>query len=75
MDSNLHDILFYFDIITIFTFIVEIFLNFITGYKFNGLTIMDIKKIFNNYLKGYFIMDIIVVISMIVLLILMIALP
>lgn len=40
-------------------FLVEIFVNFFTGYFEKGIVIMDRKKIFINYLKTWFIVDMI----------------
>jgi hypothetical protein len=43
-------------------FIIEIFMNFNTAYYSEGMIHENRKKIINNYLKGDFFWDIIVVI-------------
>lgn len=40
-------------------FIAEILLNFFTGYYEKGILIMDHRRIFMNYVKGWFIVDLI----------------
>jgi hypothetical protein len=40
-------------------FILEIILNFFTGYYEKGILIMERKKIFKNYMKGWFFADLI----------------
>ena len=37
----------------------QIFLNFVTGYEERGQrdTVMDLKKIRRNYLRGFFLID------------------
>ena len=38
-------------------FIIDVFLNFRTGYVDHGATVMDKKKIAKNYLKTWFVID------------------
>jgi len=40
-------------------FILDIFVNFNTGYYSKGLLIMERKRIFVNYLKGAFAVDLV----------------
>ena len=40
-------------------FLLELILNFLTGYYEKGVLIMDMKLIAINYCKGYFALDII----------------
>lgn len=38
-------------------FIIDVFLNFRTGYVDHGATVMDKKKIAKNYIKTWFLVD------------------
>lgn len=48
----------YFEVLIDIWFILEIILNFITGYYEKGVLIMDLPMIAKNYLKGYLLLDI-----------------
>jgi len=47
----------YFEVMIDLWFIMEIFMNFFTGYFERGALIMNRKKIIKNYLQGWFLID------------------
>ena len=59
-----NDFNFYIDIIILFSFSFEIFINFITGDFIEGSLVMNPRVIFKNYLKGQFICDILAIASL-----------
>eukprot|EP00347_Sterkiella_histriomuscorum_P008075 403346469 len=57
VDTNI--VLTTFEIIIDSWFLLEIFLNFFTGFYDKGVLILDGQKIFKNYMHGWFFMDLI----------------
>lgn len=55
------DLLVIIDLIVDLMFIVDILINFWIMYLYSGEVVMDLQKIVINYIKGWFIIDCVVV--------------